>query len=86
MASCIQERIAFAFEAATARAPAPSEASVLMETLQSHLAQMSENEEAARELAAVGDASDEETDVTALAAWTMVANLILNLDEVMNKG
>ena len=81
-----EERIAFAFEAATARAPAPSEASVLMETLQSHLAQMSENEEAARELAAVGDASDEETDVTALAAWTMVANLILNLDEVMNKG
>ncbi|MAF11094.1 hypothetical protein CMK11_11650, partial [Candidatus Poribacteria bacterium] len=81
-----EERIAFAFETATARTPRPSEASILMATLQTHMAQMAENEEAARQLVALGDAPGKVAEVTALAAWTMVANLILNLDEVMNKG
>ena len=83
----VEERIAFAFEVATARLPRASEASVLTETLATHLAQMAENTEAARELAAVGEtALAEETDAAELAAWTMVANLLLNLDEVVNKG
>ena len=40
----------------------------------------------AKQLIAVGDAPvDDRLDVTKLAAWTMVCNQMMNLDEVLNK-
>ena len=40
----------------------------------------------AKKLLAVGEAPpDAAMDPTSLAAWTMVANQLLNLDEVLNK-
>jgi len=43
--------------------------------------------EAAKRLSRIGTMPpDESLDVTQLASWTVIANLILNLDEVLSKG
>ena len=45
-----------------------------------------ENKKAAKALVAFGETpTDESLDVVELAAWTMVCNQVLNLDEVLNK-
>ena len=45
------------------------------------------DEKAVQQLIAIGESkADPKLSVSELAAWTMVANLILNLDEVINKG
>ena len=42
---------------------------------------------AARELITLGETKpDPKLDPAELAAWTMIANTVLNLDEVLNKG
>ena len=82
-----QARIAYLFEAATARLPKPREEALLLETFQIHYQELEANPEAAKELIAVGESKPDETlDAVEVAAWTMIANLILNLDEVLNKG
>ena len=82
-----EERIAFMFEIATAREPKPSEAALLLETLQAHAEEFKADPEAAKALIVVGESKpDEKLDAVEVATWTMIANLILNLDEVLNKG
>ncbi|MCG9133455.1 DUF1553 domain-containing protein [Candidatus Poribacteria bacterium] len=82
-----EERIAYLFEAATARLPKAKETALLLETFQAHHQELMANPEAAKELIAVGESQPDETlDAVEVAAWTMIANLILNLDEVLNKG
>ena len=82
-----EERIAFMFEIATAREPKPSEATLLLETLQAHAEEFKADPEAAKALIVVGESKPDETlDAVEVATWTMIANLILNLDEVLNKG
>ena len=82
-----EERIAFMFEIATAREPKPSEAALLVETLQAHAEEFKADPEAAKALIVVGESKPDETlDAVEVATWTMIANLILNLDEVLNKG
>ena len=82
-----QERIAYLFEAATARLPKPREEALLLETFQAHHQELAANPEAAKELITIGESTPDETlDAVEVAAWTMIANLILNLDEVLNKG
>ena len=83
----VEARIAYIFEAATARLPKPKEEALLLETFQAHYQELEANPEAAKELIAVGESPPDETlDAVEVAAWTMIANLILNLDEVLNKG
>ena len=82
-----EERVAFMFEIATAREPRPSEAALLLETLQAHAEEFKADPEAAQALIAVGESKPDETlEAVEVATWTMIANLILNLDEVLNKG
>ena len=82
-----EARLAYIFEMATARLPKPKEETLLLETFQIHHQEFEANPEAAKELIAVGESPPDETlDVVEVAAWTMIANLILNLDEVLNKG
>ena len=82
-----EARIAYIFEAATTRLPNLKEKSLLLETFQAHYEELEANPEAAKELIAVGESPPDETlDAVEIAAWTMIANLILNLDEVLNKG
>ena len=82
-----EERIAFIFEVATAREPKPMEAALLLETLQAHAEEFKADPEAAKALIAVGESKpDDKLEAVEVATWTMIANLILNLDEVLNKG
>jgi hypothetical protein len=75
------------FQHATARRPDADELSVLRRVYAQQLTEFQADPEAARALIAVGESKpDEHLDPCQLAAMTMVANLILNLDETVTKG
>jgi mono/diheme cytochrome c family protein len=81
-----EERIAFLFKHAAARTPDKFEMGVLVEAYQTHLATYQKDVEKAKKLIAVGETKpDGSLNPSELAAWTMIANLLLNLDEVLNK-
>jgi hypothetical protein len=64
----------------------PDEAKVVRESLEGLLAYYKAHPEDASKLIAVGDSkADPALDVPNLAAWTMLANELMNLDEVLNK-
>ncbi len=82
----VETRIAQAFRVATARHPDAEELAVLVQIYQGQLVEYQADKEAAAKLLSVGDSKRDETlDAGELAAYTMVANLILNLDEVITK-
>jgi hypothetical protein len=82
-----QERTDYMFRLATCRQPREKELAVLMKTYEKHLADFKADTEAAKKLLSVGDSPrDESLDAAEQAAWTMVGNLILNLDEVLTKS
>jgi Protein of unknown function (DUF1553)/Protein of unknown function (DUF1549)/Planctomycete cytochrome C len=82
-----KERAAYAFCLATTRQATDAELAVILEIYQANLAKYQANQEAAAKLIHVGESSpNEKLDVSQLAAWTMIGNLILNLDETMTKG
>jgi hypothetical protein len=81
------ERIAFAFRLATARQPNQVEADVLSRIFEEQLAVYRGNGEMALKLLDVGESPrNEQLDPAELAAWTTVASVILNLDEVVTKN
>jgi mono/diheme cytochrome c family protein len=81
-----EERIAYLFRLAAGRKPDAMETAVILEALQEHLARYAKDEAAAKKLIGVGESKpDPKQNAGELAAWTMVANLVLNLDEVINK-
>ena len=81
------DRLAYAFELATARQPDEEEAEALLSTFRTHLEEFNSNQEAAQSLIQIGELPADEALVPAeLAAWTMLTNLLLNLDEVLTKG
>ena len=57
----VEGRIAYIFEAATARLPKPKEEALLLETFQVHYQELEANPEAAKELIAVGESPPDET-------------------------
>ena len=76
------DRVEFAFRLATARPPNPDEVRILLNVYQSQLAEFQGDLDAARMLLSVdGSPPDPSLDAIELAAWTVVANTILNLDE-----
>jgi hypothetical protein len=82
-----EDRAAFAFRLVTARRPTDAELAVVLKVYRTSLAGYATNKKAAQELLAVGDsAPDDSLTATQLAAWTMVANMLLNLDETITKG
>lgn len=81
------DRASYAFRLATARQPQAKELEVLLDVYKATLDKFKADKEAATKLISVGESKpDEALDVGQLAAWTMVANLILNLDETITKG
>ncbi|MEK6250127.1 MAG: DUF1553 domain-containing protein, partial [Planctomycetales bacterium] len=81
------ERVRYAFRMATGRHPTESEQQVLMAEYHVRLADYRQDMQAALSLLDIGESSRDETlDVSQLAAWTMVARLILNLDETITKA
>jgi hypothetical protein len=81
-----EERIELAFRLTTARRPTSREMTVLQDTLTGYLDDYRRDPEAARKYLSQGDSPrDEELDVSELAAYATLANLILNLDETITK-
>jgi hypothetical protein len=82
-----EERLAFVFRLATARKPDATELAELVAAYRDHLAVYTKDAAAAKKLTTVGETRpNAKLNATELAAFTMVSNLILNLDEVINKG
>ncbi|HEV3122770.1 MAG TPA: DUF1553 domain-containing protein, partial [Isosphaeraceae bacterium] len=81
-----EERVAYMFRLAAARLPDPAELAELVACYTDNVANYSKNPEAAQQLIAVGETKPDATlDAGQLASFTMVANLVLNLDEVLTK-
>jgi hypothetical protein len=80
-------RIRWAWRAVTSRQPDTAEAQIIANVLASHRARFEKDAEAAKKLIAFGESkADLKLKPVELAAWTLVANLLLNLDEVVNKN
>ena len=81
------QRAEWAFRAVAARGPKSVELAVLLNGFRDHLAAFRSDRQAAKELANAGDSKPNASlDVAELAAWTAIANLLLNLDEVVTRG
>ena len=82
-----EARLAWAFKLATSRDPKASETAVLQSIVDSEKTHYQADKAAADKLLKVGEsARDPKLDDAELAAWTTVASVILNLDEVLNKN
>jgi hypothetical protein len=85
--STAEQRLAYGFRLATARQPAKQEQAILKATLDRQLASYLANPEAAKKAVTVGESKPREgIDPVELAAYTLVANMLLNLDETLNKN
>lgn len=86
-AGTLEAKLAHVFQLATARPPDARELAELAGAYRDHLAEFTRDEKAARQLIGVGETRpDPALDPRELAAWTMIGNLLLNLDEVINRG
>jgi len=81
-----QERLAWAFRLATSRLPSDRELQALLRNLEKQKAIFSQRPQEAAKLLAVGEKqSDEKLNPVELAAHTVTASLILNLNEVITR-
>jgi hypothetical protein len=81
-----EERIRYGFLRATGRPPSAAELPILRRGFERHLADYRQNPEAAKALLKVGASkADAALDSTELAAMTLTANVLLNLDEIVTK-
>ncbi len=82
-----EDRIEFAFRLATSRSPESEEVMILADLLQSERAAFTKDTATAESLLKVGESQlDPDLDITELAAYTVVASMILNLTESIMKG
>jgi Protein of unknown function (DUF1553)/Protein of unknown function (DUF1549)/Planctomycete cytochrome C len=80
------ERLAFGFRLCTARPPTSREMDVLQRALKKQEEIFTANKPSAEQLLKYGDSPQTANlDPTEHAAWTMVANLLINLDETITK-
>jgi mono/diheme cytochrome c family protein len=82
-----EARLTYMFRLTTGRLPQAKEMTELIAAYRDHLATFRRDAAKAKQLINVGELKpDSSLDPSELAAWTMIANLLLNLDEVLNKG
>ncbi len=80
------ERVRFGFRRVASRSPEPAELAVLTGGLEKRLAKFRAEPETARLLLASGELKpDAKLDAAELAAYTVTANVLLNLDEVVTR-
>ena len=80
-------RVSWLFRVVLARLPEAGEAAVVAETLAGHRARYKADAEAALKAVSHGESKPAaEIPADELAAWTLVANMILNLDEALNRN
>jgi Protein of unknown function (DUF1553)/Protein of unknown function (DUF1549)/Concanavalin A-like lectin/glucanases superfamily/Planctomycete cytochrome C len=80
-----QARVRYLFRETTGRRPTAAEGRILLDLAQRRLAHYRGDRAAAAKLIAIGASPAAKVDVPELAAWTMVASTILNLDETITK-
>jgi len=81
-----ESHLTFAFKCALSRTPNAEEEKVLVGIHEAALKRFRADREAAKKLLSVGESSrDPKLDEVELAAWTVVASTILNLDETISK-
>ena len=81
------DRITFAYRSAISRKPSAEEISVVGDSLKKFLAEYAQSPDAAKKVIGNGESKPKESLApNELAAWTLVANLILNLDETINRN
>ncbi len=81
------DRLSYGFRLVTARTPTAGEKAVLAETLNQQRQHFDSAPEAAKKAVSVGDSPiPSDIEVPELAAYTMMANLLLNLDEAVTKN
>ena len=77
-------RIDFAFKSVLSRAPSSDEVAIISKLCQRQLARYQKTPEDAKKAIGFGESkAPADLDVPQLAAWTLVANLILNMDEAI---
>jgi hypothetical protein len=83
----VPERIRSAYRIALAREPRPEELSIVQTTYDQHLTTyLAAPAEASKLIHQGASAPTAELPEAELAAWTLVANLLLNLDEMVNRN
>ena len=81
-----EARIAYAFRLVASRTPEASEIRVLKAFLESERAAFLANPQAAMDALSIGEIPrDTDLPLTEHAAWLLVCNLILNLDEALTQ-
>jgi hypothetical protein len=86
-ATTTDERLTLGFRLAVARSPGARELGLLRQVLEKQTAKYQGAPKAALALLAIGESGrDERLPPAELAAWTIVASVILNLDETVTKG
>jgi hypothetical protein len=81
-----EQRLATTFRLATARFPREKEHRILLNGFAAHRERYQKDREAALRLVSIGEYKrDAQLDVAELAAYTAMASLVLNLDEVITK-
>ena len=71
----------------TSRVPTPRETAILAESLAGHRREYRTDTKAAQAMLAIGESPRlPSIDPAEYAAWTVVANLLLNLDEAITKN
>jgi hypothetical protein len=80
------DRLEYGFRLTTARKPTPTELEILHTVYAQQLARFTQDSAAAEQLLAVGETPrNTSLPVADHAAYTMTANLLLNLDEAITK-
>ncbi len=81
------DRITLAYRAALSRKPSAEEISVVGDSLKKFLAEYAQSPDAAKKVISNGESKPNESLApNELAAWALVANLILNLDETITRN
>jgi hypothetical protein len=80
----VRERASYGFRLCTARTPEPVEVDRLTRAFEAERGHFSRDAKAARAVFK-GSAVPDEKDLAETAAWTLIANVLLNLDETLTK-
>ncbi|MDZ4820495.1 MAG: DUF1553 domain-containing protein, partial [Planctomycetota bacterium] len=82
-----EERIRFAYKLLVAREPSKDELAIVQDYLQQNLTRFEKDPEAAGKVIRHGESTvDAKLSETELAAYTLVANLLFNMDETLNRN